>query len=105
MSYDKIKPEIIESLRRYADHHVPTGGFLRAVLSNDLLEAVIKADDDNRTALVDIVGYCYEEIPHDCWGSPERVRAWLATGIQRADKMLEHHLGEQGDGTFKVGAL
>ena len=101
MSYDKINPRIIESIQRYALHHVPTGGFLRAVLENDLLSAVNLAGD-YLDELREIVMYIHWEIRGDCHGSPERVRAWLATGVQVAEKMLEHHLGEQADGTFKV---
>jgi len=77
MNYDKIKPEIIASIRRYADQHCPTGDFLRAVLENDLKEAVGRADDYNIRVIPEIVRYCYNEIPCNCWGSPERVKTWL----------------------------
>lgn len=72
-----IKPEIIRAIRRYADEHVATGGFLRAVLSNDLREAIWRADDENKAALPEIVWYCFWQIPGNCWGSPEAVKAWL----------------------------
>ncbi len=75
-----INPKIIESIRRYADDHCPTGGFLRAVLQNDLKEAIFRADDDNILVLPEIIRYCYNEIPHCCWGSSEKVRAWMDTG-------------------------
>ena len=77
MTYDSIRPDIVTAIRRYADEHCPVGGFLTAVLSNDLREAFRRADDDNRAGLGAIVAYCWWEIPGDCWGSPERVRAWL----------------------------
>jgi hypothetical protein len=77
VTYETIKPTIIEGIRRYADDHCPTGGFLEAVLSNDLAEAFRRADKDNRDAMFEIVMYCYNEIPSDCWGSPEKVRSWL----------------------------
>jgi hypothetical protein len=72
-----IKTNIIDSIRRYADLHCPTGGFLEAVLSNDLTESCIRAEEDNLLALPEIVQYCYHYIPCECWGSPERVRDWL----------------------------
>ena len=65
------------SLDRYANSHIQVGSFLTAVLSNDLMGAFAKADPDSIPALHDIVGYCYNELPGACWGSPERVRAWL----------------------------
>jgi hypothetical protein len=73
-----MKQSIIEGIRRYVDHHCPTGEFLRAVLSNKLKEAIFSADDDNILVLPEIVRYCYNEIPGLCWGSPEKVRAWIA---------------------------
>ena len=71
-------PEItIESLRNYADHGIPTGGFLNAVLSNDLKESFGRADIGNRNVMFEIVSYCYNEIPSACWGSPKAVELWL----------------------------
>ena len=58
--------------------HTPTGGFLRAALENDLKETCFCADDRNQALLYLIVKYLYNEIPSKCWGSPEKVQAWLA---------------------------
>lgn len=77
MNYSKIRPEIIESIRAYADDGRPTGGFLKAVLSNDLKEAFGRADDGNRETMFEIVSYCYNEIPSSCWGTPEAVTEWM----------------------------
>ena len=70
-------PQIIDGIRRYVDERIPPGGFLTAVLENDLKEAFGRADDGNIAAMFGIVAYCYNEIPGVCWGSPERVKAWL----------------------------
>ena len=80
MSYSGIKPSTMAAIRRYADHHTPTGGFLRAVLSNNLVEAVGMADEENLKALPVIVRYCYNEIPGNCWGSEQYVEKWLEQG-------------------------
>lgn len=77
MEYSKIRPEIIESIRAYADEGRPTGGFLKAVLSNDLQGAFGKADDGNQATMFEIISYCYNEIPSACWGSPEAVKKWI----------------------------
>lgn len=73
-----IREEMIASLRRYAEHYMPTGDFLRAVLENNLKEAFGCADIGNRYAMFAIVSYCYNQLPAACWGSPEKVVAWLA---------------------------
>lgn len=71
---------LIASLSRYSTEHVATGGFLKAVLENDLCEAVCRADQSNFQLLPVIVRYVYNELPSPCWGSKEKVAAWLAAG-------------------------
>ena len=67
-----------KSIDRYVQDRIPTGGFLHAVLSNDLFKAFEKADDNNRTALFNICAYIYSQTPSACWGSPQIVKNWLA---------------------------
>ena len=72
-----MKAEIRASLDRYANNHIPTGGFLKACLENNLREAFGRADDFNRENLSEIVQYMYNDIPSNCWGSKEIVEKWL----------------------------
>ena len=70
-------PEITrESLDAWAESARPTGGFLRAVLENNLREAFARADYDNTLAMPAIMSYVYNELPGLCWGSPGRVAEW-----------------------------
>lgn len=76
-------PELIESrfkepLDLYAEAYVPTGGFLRAVLENNLLEAFKRADPGALENLPHIVAYAYTELTGACWGDPGTVTKWLA---------------------------
>lgn len=66
-----IPPRMMDAIRRYIDHGVLPGEFLIAVISNDLREAVGRADDENRKNLMAFVGYFYNEAPSTCWGSKE----------------------------------
>lgn len=66
-----------EQIDNYRDRRVPPGGFLEAVLSNNLVEAALRADSDNGAALCDIVKYCYRGLPPDSWGNSEKIRSWL----------------------------
>src|ERR1700722_14668230 len=68
---------ILKGLREYGLHHVPTSEFLRAVLCNNLQEAVCQADIDSLAAIRQIVLYVYNAMPSPCWGCPEKVEAWL----------------------------
>lgn len=76
----QIEPRFKLALDRYANEHVPTGNFLRAVLENRLMESWQRADDASRANLEWILGYLIWEMPGDCWGSPEIVAAWLKGG-------------------------
>jgi hypothetical protein len=82
MSYEfrnfYIPERMMDGLQRYIEHHCPVGDFLTAVLSNDLSEAVGRADDENLSNLPAYIGFLYNEAPAQCHGSPERVKAWLA---------------------------
>ena len=66
------------SLDRYRDDHVELGGFLTAVLQNDLLDAVSRADRLSLLGIKAIVQYCHWELPSGSWGSSAAVKAWLA---------------------------
>jgi hypothetical protein len=79
--------DIIDSITRYVNDGCPTGGFLFAVLSNDLKGVFAQADYNNRTLLFEIVGYCYNEIPSRVWGSEEKVLAHLAV---KAEERRRH---------------
>jgi hypothetical protein len=71
-------PDLIrESLTRYAGNRVPTGGFLGAVLANDLFAAAGRADDVNRHYLWDICVFVMGTLPRESYGSWEKVRAWV----------------------------
>ena len=72
-----LKSDTIEALERYAGHHIETGGFLRAVLENNLMEAVARADDNNIKVLREICQYVHMGLPSECHGSPEKVKEWL----------------------------
>lgn len=66
------------SLAAYARDGVPTGCFLRSVLEHlDVFEVFGHADEENARDMLKILRYIWNEIPGDCHGSRERVRAWL----------------------------
>tara|TARA_R110000824_G_scaffold372892_3_gene563090 strand:+ start:3963 stop:4205 length:243 start_codon:yes stop_codon:yes gene_type:complete len=68
---------ILDSINRYVEHKLEPGGFVRAVLSNDLSAAFRVADTDAEAGIQDILKYVRWEIPAESWGSPEKVKAWL----------------------------
>ena len=73
-----LSSQDLEPLRRYVFDKIKPGGFLTAILTNDLKEAMGRADSTNRRRVFEYVEWLYNQAPHNCWGSPERVSEWLS---------------------------
>lgn len=81
--YCMIPGRTLEALWLYINEGVPTGSFLEAVLTNNLRDAVGRADQQNTEALSALVSYLYNECPSQCWGSEERVENYAPKVGQR----------------------
>ena len=75
--YCVIKQSTIESINNYVLYGYEPGGFVNAVLANDLMQAMGGADRENRLTLHAICSYIYNEISMSCHGSYEKVEAHL----------------------------
>ena len=75
--YRLIQEDVIDSLWLYVLAGCDPGSFLQAVLRRDL-EAVALADEQNRDTIYEIWLYVYNELPGNCWGSRNRVAAWIS---------------------------
>ncbi len=75
--YPLAPKHLLESIDNYAGLRYPVGGFLTAVLENNLSEAFGRADEASQAGLFDIVRYVRWEIPATSHGSREKVEAWL----------------------------
>lgn len=73
---DKIPEHLLVGLIAWGKKEHPVGHFLTAVLSNNLFEAVSRADEESMRSLRHIVRFIYNEMPSQCHGSPEKVKAW-----------------------------
>jgi hypothetical protein len=69
--------DIKNSLDLYINHKIKPGGFLTAVLENNLIAAVGQADEQNINRLREICAYVYNKIPFESWGSKVEVANWL----------------------------
>ena len=79
---ERIPPAVFEALRLYVEERVhPGDGFLMAVLSNDLREAVGRADERSYASLRELIVYLHNEVPGRCWGSKARVVEWVESGL------------------------
>jgi hypothetical protein len=76
LSRDNVPQDIIDSLNRWRDHGIQPGGFLTAVLRNDLKGAVNRADENNMHIIPDIVFVLYNDYPSAMSGYEEVMRDW-----------------------------
>ena len=76
-NYPGIPDHTRGAIERYVFDRREPGGFLTAVLCNDLMAAVARADGQNILALKEICQFVYNEVPGSAWGSPKKVANWL----------------------------
>lgn len=76
-------PGIVDALTRYLAHGIETGGFLRAVLANDLTGAFARADPDSARAMASIVAWVFENAAASTHGSYEIVDAHIARKLEQ----------------------
>jgi len=73
-----IPERMMGVILRYVEHGIEPGDFLTAIITNNLSEAVMRADDENINNLPAYVAWFYNEAPAGCWGSCERMKTWMA---------------------------
>lgn len=74
-----IPPRVRTILERWAAGDLGAlTNFTGALVRNDLAGAIASADGASQATLPAIVAWMQEELPPECWGSPEAARAWAA---------------------------
>jgi hypothetical protein len=69
-----------DAVRLYVLNGIRGGRFLAAVMTNNFADAVLRADDVNAAALRYWAMWLRDYAPTGCWGSPDRVAAWIKSG-------------------------
>jgi len=75
-----LPAHIAKSLEDYFQRGTPVGGFLQAVITNDLFAAVGKADECNIRVLPAIAAYVHMNGPIRSTGSREAYDEWVRAG-------------------------
>lgn len=76
----------ITSLEEYVRIGRPTGDFLEAILSNDLMDAFGRADFENRGLMFEYTSYVYNKMPIGCHGSRKHYKLWVEEGGMEGQK-------------------
>ena len=77
VNYITLPEHMRQGAEDYIERGYKPGSFLRAVLSNNLVEAFGHADGINLAYMHDWVKWLYNEAPSSCWGSERRVADWI----------------------------
>ena len=75
-----VPPLVVKSLKNYVENRVKPGGFLSAVLANNLKAAIMSADPQSLAGLKSLVMFIYDYIPGNCHGSYQDMNRWLSSG-------------------------
>ena len=73
---DSFGELLCRSLENWIEHGTRPGHFVTAVLTNNLFEAIARADSNNVKLLPDIVRWVYSHAPSSCWGTEEKMKEW-----------------------------
>ena len=74
---NKVPERMIESLVAYVIHGIEPGGFLMAIIRNDLQLAWTRADGENRPLIGAYVQTLLSSFPIACYGDNDTVRSWI----------------------------
>ena len=82
INYDRLPEHMRGTAKRYVEGRIDPGSFLSAVICNDLFGAYYKADWINKEHMEDWIMFFYNDVPTNCFGSKEVMKAWLNGGVQ-----------------------
>ena len=77
VDYSGLPEHMQDGMRRYIENGLEPGSFLAAVLCNDFIGAVGKADHINEARLKDYTIWLYNCAPPACFGSKQNYLAWI----------------------------
>lgn len=80
IDYSGLPPHMRDAFRLYIENGIPPGSFTTAVLSNNLMEAMGRADIVNRMNIFETCVFLKSHAPIGCFGSPEHVQDWIRAG-------------------------
>lgn len=76
--WEMVPEHLRDGLRRYVEDQIEPGGFLMAVLTNDLIRTVGLGTPTSLAGLHDLISFLWNHAPAPSWGTPQKVAEWLA---------------------------
>lgn len=84
-NYPTIPGRTQVALVDYIERGILPGGFLCAVLANDLYTAIGQADSENLVALPKIVEFLWNDVSAAAIGNYENVRNWSKSKMYKSE--------------------
>jgi hypothetical protein len=78
--YEAIPENMRPGMMDYVEKGKRPGDFLTAVITNNLKDAVCRADSTNLPLIKLYVLWFHNVAPEPCQGSAEKMKAWMARG-------------------------
>jgi hypothetical protein len=75
-----VPPHLRPALERWVQRGILPGGFLSAVLCDDLGAARVRADSVSLASLPALLAWRDNHAPPECWGNALAVRTWQQRG-------------------------
>ncbi|MCK4759329.1 MAG: hypothetical protein KAT69_04740 [Candidatus Aminicenantes bacterium] len=85
VNYSLIPTHMRYGVEMYVEKGQRPGAFLVAILENNLIESVARADSTNRDHIIEWAKFLYTEMPSRSWGSKEKVEAWIKARKEEAE--------------------
>jgi hypothetical protein len=80
MKWGDIPEHMRLGIVRYVERGIPPGNFLEALIANDLMEAVRRADAESLDLIGQYAKLLYNQCPTGCRGSRANYDEWVRTG-------------------------
>ena len=87
-SWGNIHLDCQEAIFNYLVYGWEPGGFLTAVMANDLHRAATVADVENVKRLAHVARFVVYALPHGCYGNYDQVKTWLRLTDQAREEIL-----------------
>ena len=84
-----IPERMMGGIKRYIENGIVPGNFLKAVIQNNLSEAIGQADVENLKNIPAYIGYFYNETPLSCWGSKKKMEKWVKSFNTEPQRSVE----------------
>lgn len=80
LDYSTLPDNMRGGMERYIQYGIRPGGCLSAILANDLMQAVGRADEKTLAGLWSICSFLHSHAPVTCYGDWQTVEEWIAKG-------------------------